>query len=521
MTGTYIDEYYGVECPFENRFLLSNENGPDLGISNVAQTCTGVNDGTATVVVNNPTGDYDYSWSTGTAGATTSNLSSGRIHAYVTDQVGCTSIVETWVGNQGSVYDYSSTDGSICNGSTGGIDYTVGGGTNVGPFDILWSDGATTEDRSNLTPGVYNVTATDPSGCNISRSVTVYDDCNGRIVCEDDYVTVNNETGGYVFQFNNDTDASDAEITTVNVGSATQGWAYGNLFYFPNENTNLHYYPYDQSYTGPDQFTYTVCTDYGFCDSATVYLNIVSDPVPQVQTANGVEDLVICEGESVTLVATGAVTFDWFPTTGLSNPTGSYVEAAPDQTTTYTLTGTNSAGQTATTTVTVEVVAASSVDILSLPSTIGVDASPVTLDATVSGGTFSGTGVFFNAFNPSVAGPGMHEITYMTIDENGCALSTSESILVFNATFNFVNYSLGTITPRSGEIVIETNAEILGGYVVVLSDMLGRTLVSEQIEIQETKQRHSIHTNELKNGIYVLSLQKDNYIYSGQISINN
>lgn len=73
--------------------------------------------------------------------------------------------------------------------------------------------------------------------------------------------------------------------------------------------------------------------------------------------------------------------------------------------------------------------------------------TPITLTASPPGGTFSGNGVIFNAFNPSIAGVGQHSITYTYTDANGCMASVTNSILVFSIIYNFVNYNLGTIAP--------------------------------------------------------------------------
>jgi len=60
-------------------------------------------------------------------------------------------------------------------------------------------------------------------------------------------------------------------------------------------------------------------------------------------------------GAAVQLVASGAVSYTWAPTTGLDTATGSTVNASPATTTTYTVTGTDALGCTNTTTVTVTV----------------------------------------------------------------------------------------------------------------------------------------------------------------------
>jgi len=73
---------------------------------------------------------------------------------------------------------------------------------------------------------------------------------------------------------------------------------------------------------------------------------------------------------------------------------------------------------------------------------------PIALTGSPSGGTFSGPGVLFNAFNPSVTGAGLHTITYQYTDTNtDCIAEVSATILVGTINYNFVSYNLGTITP--------------------------------------------------------------------------
>lgn len=55
------------------------------------------------------------------------------------------------------------TNVSIINGNDGSIDLTVSGGTP--PYTYLWSNGATTQDISNLYAGIYNVTINSSPVC--------------------------------------------------------------------------------------------------------------------------------------------------------------------------------------------------------------------------------------------------------------------------------------------------------------------------------------------------------------------
>jgi hypothetical protein len=59
-----------------------------------------------------------------------------------------------------------------------------------------------------------------------------------------------------------------------------------------------------------------------------------------------------------------------------------------------------------------------------------IDASPVSLSGTPSGGTWSGTGVTGSTFNIQTAGVGSHQIIYNYTDANGCSAADTTSITV-------------------------------------------------------------------------------------------
>lgn len=65
------------------------------------------------------------------------------------------------------------TDVSIPQGQDGAIDLSVSGG--VAPFTYLWSNGATTQDLSNIIAGIYTVTVTGANGATEAKSFNVID----------------------------------------------------------------------------------------------------------------------------------------------------------------------------------------------------------------------------------------------------------------------------------------------------------------------------------------------------------
>jgi|GEM_PF-5073057 len=85
--------------------------------------------------------------------------------------------------------------------------------------------------------------------------------------------------------------------------------------------------------------------------------------------------------------------------------------------------------------------------IIGLPSVTSSN-SPITLVGSPAGGVFSGTGVVFSAFNPSIAGVGQHTVTYTWTDEDGVDHVATAPIFVFTIDYNFVNYNQGTVSPE-------------------------------------------------------------------------
>lgn len=85
-------------------------------------------------------------------------------------------------------------------------------------------------------------------------------------------------------------------------------------------------------------------------------------------------------------------------------------------------------------------------EIIGLPL-LTVNTQSISLVGSPAGGYFSGDGVVFNTFNPTILNEGMYNITYTVNDENGCSSSKTQSILVFTTSYNFTDYELGTVEP--------------------------------------------------------------------------
>ena len=105
---------------------------------------------------------------------TFSDVLAGTYSVVVTDANGCQKTIENIVLEQPEILEISSetvTD-ITCNGSDdGSIDIAVSGGT--GNYSYAWSNNATTQDLTDLSPGTYTVNITDQNGCLVSKEYTI------------------------------------------------------------------------------------------------------------------------------------------------------------------------------------------------------------------------------------------------------------------------------------------------------------------------------------------------------------
>lgn len=145
-----------------------------LSVSSVVSdvTCNSNSDGDIDVTVSGGTPPYSFLWNTGASTEDLSGLVAGTYTVTVTDANGCTAEETNVMNELIAVTSTHVATGVTCNGLTNGaIDLTVSGG--FGGYTYAWSNGETTEDLSNLAGGVYMVTVTDGSGCQIVESITV------------------------------------------------------------------------------------------------------------------------------------------------------------------------------------------------------------------------------------------------------------------------------------------------------------------------------------------------------------
>ncbi|MCS7085825.1 MAG: hypothetical protein NZ534_07110, partial [Bacteroidia bacterium] len=210
----------------------------------------------------------------------------------------------------------------------------------VGATNYLWTPTAGLDDATSPTPiavpaqtTTYTVVGSDANGCPVSNFITV---------------TVNTPPTAAPT-------ASPAQIcagqtTTLRANASASAVAYewqpASAILGPN---NL---PVVTAQPGATT-TFTVrVRDAAGCEGT----NTVSVSVAQLTGLNATtSQSIVCPGEPTTLFATGATSYVWQPATGLNNANIPNPVATVNETTTFTVTGTDPEGCTAQTTVTVNV----------------------------------------------------------------------------------------------------------------------------------------------------------------------
>lgn len=120
---------------------------------------------------------YTYAWSNGATTEDLANVPAGNYILTVTGANGCTNTISVDVGNNNPPINVTAAvvNNTTCNGGNGSIDVSISPNNN---YTFVWSNGATTQDLSNLAPGSYTITVSAGGTCTAEATFTVADNPN-------------------------------------------------------------------------------------------------------------------------------------------------------------------------------------------------------------------------------------------------------------------------------------------------------------------------------------------------------
>jgi len=140
----------------------------------VTTAVSGCSEGTGVISVSPTNGQEPYtaSWSNSMTGFSNEGLNSGSYTITVTDAHGCIVTSTANILNESPIIESTATTNVTCNGSANGAISIVMAGGNPS-YGYTWSNGAVTQNQSNLPAGTYDVSITNSNGCSTEASFTI------------------------------------------------------------------------------------------------------------------------------------------------------------------------------------------------------------------------------------------------------------------------------------------------------------------------------------------------------------
>ena len=362
--------------------------------------------GSATVTIESGTSPFDILWSNDETTATIENLAAGAYNVTVVDANLCEATASVNIVNANEPnLSVAFTNPSCDDPASGSITIIIEDAAE--PFVVTLNGVEITEfNITGLTAGLYEIQLTDASSCEVSETVNLVNEdapsaditITETAICEGETATVTISLTGQApfdlsyfngfaiitvtgltentltFDVNPLTNATyslislvsqdnpscpgffinDQVTLTVNPLPTTPNiTAEGELSICPGEEViltsditeNIVWSPNGETSavitaTAAGIYFVTVTNEFG-CSAVSNSIEIEANPLPVVSAG---EDITICQGSSTQLQATGADSYVWSPSIGLSGTIISNPTASPLITTTYTVTGTNACG---------------------------------------------------------------------------------------------------------------------------------------------------------------------------------
>ena len=171
--GTYLVTVTGANgCTTEATGIVP-DNSISIALNGTTEpnTSCDINNGAIDLNIT-PSGTYSISWSNGEMTEDLTGLAGGTYSVVVSAGGDCSASASFTVPSTTEDPVISQViDPAICGENNGSIDLSITGGQS--PFTFLWSNGATSEDLTNVLSGDFTVEVTGANGCVATGSFTI------------------------------------------------------------------------------------------------------------------------------------------------------------------------------------------------------------------------------------------------------------------------------------------------------------------------------------------------------------
>jgi hypothetical protein len=519
--------------------------------------CNGGFSGSINASVNGGTGPYTYLWSNAAMTEDVSGVGAGTYSLYVVDANSCVDSLMGITVNQPSALTTSSVNTNPgCNGDTTGISTVTANGGTAG-YTYAWLPGGeTTATVSGLTAGTYSCIVTDANGCTIMETMTIADPAAISILvnapdtlCAGSTATLMaNGSGGtgtltYYWQPGNLSGSTVTVMltaTTVQMITVTDslGCSHtdstlitvealpvvalgqditqcGGTVLLDAQNAGMSYLWNDNSTSQTLNVSVSgtyfvgVTNAFGCTGSDTINVTLNANPTLYLGA-----DTTLCGGSVILDAQIAGGTYVWS-----DNSTAQTLNASASGT--YWVNVTDANGCSTSDTIDVTINALPTVTATASDLNVCADDADVILTGTPAGGTWIGTSVTGNQFNPSIGG-GTYTPVYTYTDVNGCSNTAGVSIVVSECTGIAENNSATMINlypnPNNGTFSLTLNTDATD-VIVEVTDVDGRLIHTQTLNTVSAGSKNDITLNDAANGFYFVKVITDGNTTVQRISV--
>lgn len=486
-------------------------------------TCFGANNGSVAIAASGGTGSLAYSWApAGGTSASATNLAAGIYTVTVTDANSCSATQTLTISEPAAIVATATQTNASCGNTNGAASISASGGT--GALNYSWTpSGGSAATALNLGVGVYTVTISDASACSVTETVNIGSNstivatatqtdvtCNGLSNGAANVsasggtgalsytwmpsggnaaAAMNLAAGDYTVTISDANACSTTQTVTIAepaaiVVSASSSSILCNggvaTITVSASGGSAPYLGVGTYTAAAGTYTYPV-TDNDGCTASTSFT--VTEPA----ALGSSQTMTLCAGQSLTV---GANTY---------TATGTYTDV---------LTGISGCDSTVTTDLTVNLPI--DVTTTSTGASVSANASPASyqwIDCNNGNSPIGGeTG---QVYTPAADG------NYAVVVTVGTCSATSSCVMVLTTGIQELDNASIDVYPNPNGGSFTVNLRNSGSYVLQLSDVLGKTVLSQPAQQGKTL----VNAQGLPEGVYTLTVSGANGVSTRRLVI--